>query len=371
MTRARRSATARRLAGTGLLEPIGREAFDLFSAGKQVVVTIIPPAIVALAGLVLAADLGPGVIDSAEVVRGQVPAPGGELHVPVAVLDKDGDVLVHEVPADIVEVAGRSRGVDGQRDVLAAQRGTMFTEDATHGGIITKGGNRSHRSYPSYFLMKPSTQGSVRIISGEWRSRRIRIPPEDSTRPMLDRVKAAVFDMLGSYLGTPGRLPSLVVADVFSGGGTLGLEALSRGARVCVFVERDPMALSILRQNLRDLRVGPEGIIEPIDGWSPLSGNVLAEHGCGLILLDPPYRDLRENSRPDRLAGLLTDLGRLARWADPPVALLHHPADFLLDRETIGAWQIETARTYGTSGISLLSLRGAAAEGETDPEGPS
>lgn len=181
---------------------------------------------------------------------------------------------------------------------------------------------------------------------------------------MLDRVKAAVFDMLGSFLGTPGRLPSLAVADVFAGGGTLGLEALSRGARVGVFVERDAAALSVLRQNFRQLRVGPEGIIEPIDAWTPLLGNVLSEHGCQLILLDPPYRDARESGRLSKLGSLLADLGATARWAEPPVILLHHPAEVAPDPQTLGPWQVRVSRRYGTSGITLLTL-------QTEPVAPA
>jgi 16S rRNA (guanine(966)-N(2))-methyltransferase RsmD len=171
---------------------------------------------------------------------------------------------------------------------------------------------------------------------------------------MLDRVKAAVFDMLGSYFGTPGRLPSLVVADVFAGGGTLGLEALSRGARVCVFVERDKAALAVLRRNLHDLQVGPEGIIEPIDGWGCDLPAVLSEHGCSLVLLDPPYQDLRDAQRRSKLAALLGALSRPDRWADPPVILLHYPAETKLDFETLGTWQVQLTRHYGTSGIALL-----------------
>lgn len=220
-------------------------------------------------------------------------------------------------------------------------------------------------------MPKPSTPGSVRIISGEWRSRRIAIPPEEQTRPMLDRVKAAVFDMLGSYLGTPGGLPSIAVADVFAGGGTLGLEALSRGARTCVFVERDPTALAILRRNLHSLQVGPCGVIEPIDGWSPLLADVLSEHGTSLILLDPPYRDLRAASEGARLPRLLRDLGQAGRWAEAPLVMLHYPPDAAPAEEQLEPWTPMIDRTYGNSGIMLLSPRWAeSADARVERPGP-
>ncbi|MCH7814456.1 MAG: RsmD family RNA methyltransferase [Planctomycetes bacterium] len=82
----------------------------------------------------------------------------------------------------------------------------------------------------------------MRIIAGRWRSRRIAAPPSRTTRPFPDRIKEAVFDILGARWGSPGTVPPLWVADLFAGSGSLGLEAVSRGARGCVFVERDRAA---------------------------------------------------------------------------------------------------------------------------------
>ena len=144
--------------------------------------------------------------------------------------------------------------------------------------------------------MRGRSGGTVRIISGQWRSRKIQVPPGDRTRPMLDRVKAAVFDTLGSYYGTPGLLPPFVVADVFAGGGTLGLEALSRGAAAAVFVESDGQALGALRRNLTTLGVGARGAVEVLDAWSAGLSGVLLQYRCSLVLLDPPYQDATDAS---------------------------------------------------------------------------
>lgn len=89
------------------------------------------------------------------------------------------------------------------------------------------------------------------------------------TRPITDRVKESIFNILGSRLGTLGRLPDLRVLDLFAGAGSFGLEALSRGARSCLFVERGRTALPTLRENIRALGLRPdEATISTADAWT-------------------------------------------------------------------------------------------------------
>ena len=85
---------------------------------------------------------------------------------------------------------------------------------------------------------------SMRIIAGEFRGRRIEAPPGDGTRPMLDRVREALFSTLGE------RVDGARVLDLFAGSGSLGLEALSRGARVARMVEQHPRAYATLKENV-------------------------------------------------------------------------------------------------------------------------
>ncbi|MFZ5794795.1 MAG: RsmD family RNA methyltransferase, partial [Pseudomonadota bacterium] len=90
----------------------------------------------------------------------------------------------------------------------------------------------------------------MRIIAGKWRGRPIVAPKGDATRPTADRVREALFSMLASRLGS---FEDLAVADLFAGSGALGLEALSRGAASCIFVEQDKAALDALRTNITKL----------------------------------------------------------------------------------------------------------------------
>ena len=91
----------------------------------------------------------------------------------------------------------------------------------------------------------------MRIVAGEWRRRQLRAPPGEGTRPTADRTRETLFSMLASRLGS---FEGLAVADLFAGSGALGLEALSRGAERCLFVENDATALRALRVNIAALR---------------------------------------------------------------------------------------------------------------------
>jgi 16S rRNA (guanine966-N2)-methyltransferase len=120
----------------------------------------------------------------------------------------------------------------------------------------------------------------MRIIAGTWRGRQIIAPKGDATRPTADRTREALFSMLTSRLGS---FEELAVADLFAGSGALGLEALSRGAASCVFVEQDKAALDALRANLAKLEtkgdVRPQSVLALARVTKPLD----------LILMDPPY----------------------------------------------------------------------------------
>lgn len=87
----------------------------------------------------------------------------------------------------------------------------------------------------------------MRVIAGRWRGRQIKAPIGGTTRPTTDRVREALFSMLVSRIGS---FEGLKVIDLFAGSGALGLEALSRGAAHCTFVERDPTAVAALHANI-------------------------------------------------------------------------------------------------------------------------
>ena len=122
----------------------------------------------------------------------------------------------------------------------------------------------------------------MRIIAGEWRGRKIGAPPGEATRPTADRTRETLFSMLTSRLGT---FEGLSVADLFAGSGALGLEALSRGAASCIFVEQDAAALRALRANIEHLQAQPRCDVRA----SSVLTLPIARAPLDLILMDPPY----------------------------------------------------------------------------------
>ncbi len=122
----------------------------------------------------------------------------------------------------------------------------------------------------------------MRIITGDWRGRKLAAPKGDATRPTGDRTRETLFSMLASRLGT---FEGLKVADLFAGSGALGLETLSRGAAHCLFVEQDKAAIDAIRANIQALGARERSAVQ--------HGSVLslgpAKEPYDLILLDPPY----------------------------------------------------------------------------------
>jgi 16S rRNA (guanine966-N2)-methyltransferase len=122
----------------------------------------------------------------------------------------------------------------------------------------------------------------MRIVAGQWRGRKLTAPKGDATRPTADRARETLFNMLTSRLGS---FEGLRVADLFAGSGALGLEALSRGAAHCLFVEQDRAAIDAIRANIAafDARAATQ-----VD-----TGSVMALRATSqpydLVLLDPPY----------------------------------------------------------------------------------
>ncbi|MEY3691265.1 MAG: hypothetical protein RJB57_920, partial [Actinomycetota bacterium] len=144
----------------------------------------------------------------------------------------------------------------------------------------------------------------MRVVSGELRGRRIESPSGEATRPTTDKVREAVFNALGST----GLLVDAVVLDLFAGTGAMGIEALSRGASHCVFVERDRRALDVLRRNIDSLGLGARAEIVAADAVSA------AARAADIVIADPPYGF----DAWDRLVGAVT-AGFVVAVADGPV----------------------------------------------------
>ena len=122
----------------------------------------------------------------------------------------------------------------------------------------------------------------MRIIAGRWRGRKLVAPTGLQTRPTADRTRETLFSMLASRLG---GFDELRVADLYAGSGALGLEALSRGAEHCTFVENDRAAVEAIRANAAS--IGATGV----EVMAMSAARLPLAQPFHLILADPPYAE--------------------------------------------------------------------------------
>jgi 16S rRNA (guanine966-N2)-methyltransferase len=182
----------------------------------------------------------------------------------------------------------------------------------------------------------------VRVIAGQWRGRKLVAPAGDTTRPTADRTRETLFSMLVSRLGS---FDGLAVADLFAGSGALGLEALSRGAEGCIFVEQDPAAIRALRSNISNLQAAPQSDVRA----SSVLSLGPAKAPLDLILLDPPYHT-------GAGAVALDKLQRLGWIGAATWISLETAAD---EAVQIKGLEIQADRKVGKARLTLLTLPGA------------
>jgi 16S rRNA (guanine966-N2)-methyltransferase len=179
----------------------------------------------------------------------------------------------------------------------------------------------------------------VRVVGGTSRGRRLRAPAGAATRPTADRVREAIFDVLGTLLDFEGAQ----VVDLFAGSGAMGIEALSRGAARTVFVERSPRAIAAIRSNLEATGLaGPRAAVVRADALTWLTRGQRST----LALIDPPYA----------FDAWATLLGRL----DAELAVLEtgRPVDVPV------TWQNVRSKRYGDTLVTVLRPADEADRGQ-------
>lgn len=187
----------------------------------------------------------------------------------------------------------------------------------------------------------------MRIIAGEHRGRRLLAPVGDQTRPVTDRAKQSIFDIVAP------RLPDAIVYDCFAGTGSFGLESLSRGARRALFFESHRPTANLLKQNIDALRVADRAQIVSQDWFLWIASQSPSER-ADVIFLDPPYRYLRE--RADDLQSAAERLARSHLAADGLLVFRHDAADALPLR---GFTRVDE-RSYGGMAAEFLAPTPAA-----------
>lgn len=188
----------------------------------------------------------------------------------------------------------------------------------------------------------------MRIVAGVHRGRTLAAPAGDAVRPTADRVREALFSMLqsGRYGGE--RVQGARVLDACAGSGALGLEALSRDAAHCTFLDTAGPAIAAIQANIAKLGVGDRTRVLRADVARPPA----APAACDLVFLDPPYR---QGLVPIALAALAA-----AGWCAPG-ALLAVEHDARNPVEAPAGFIEDVSRTYGRTCVTLLTWTAAAA----------
>jgi 16S rRNA (guanine966-N2)-methyltransferase len=190
----------------------------------------------------------------------------------------------------------------------------------------------------------------MRVVAGELRGRRIDAPEGDTTRPTTDKVREAVFNALGSLDVVDGA----IVVDLFAGSGALGIEALSRGAAKCTFVENDRRALVVLRGNIAGLGVEDRSHVVTVDLVREASQREQSLRlrelvvGASLVLADPPYG----------FAGW-AEIFSAAATAGPGIVLvIETEARAAIHRQVPDGWEAVRQRDYGRTTVGFYVHRG-------------
>lgn len=188
----------------------------------------------------------------------------------------------------------------------------------------------------------------MRVVAGRFGGRTLDAPRGTATRPTTDRVREALFSVLGDLDGAR-------VLDLYAGSGALGLEALSRGAAHATLVETSRSALAVIRRNVAKLGVEDATTVVPLP-VERASGAIEAEAPFDLVLCDPPWPDL------DRALGALDRL--LARGILAPLArvVVEHPAGREVGLPGVRAEKSDQRR-WGDTAVSLFRVAGGAAPG--------
>ena len=186
----------------------------------------------------------------------------------------------------------------------------------------------------------------MRIIAGSKKGMKLLGPNTQSSRPITDRVKESLFSVLYKY-GLP---EGAIVADLFCGVGSLGLESLSRGAEFVKFVERDPRIIALLNKNIEKAGFTQESKVIRANAFAiGAVGSGTQEYS--LVFVDPPYAAAM-NVQPDSpLGGLMGLFGE--QVVDDGLVIVRTSGEVALS-ERYGQFQIAERRQWGTMAVTIL-----------------
>jgi 16S rRNA (guanine966-N2)-methyltransferase len=135
----------------------------------------------------------------------------------------------------------------------------------------------------------------MRIISGKFKGKKINLPKDKVTRPLKDLVKESVFNVIKHSNNIHINIEKSIILDLFSGSGSFGLEAISRGAKKCFFIENYPIVLEVLNKNIKNLKCEENCNVVNSDCFNFIENLENNKLKFDIIFLDPPYKEKKIN----------------------------------------------------------------------------
>jgi 16S rRNA (guanine966-N2)-methyltransferase len=181
----------------------------------------------------------------------------------------------------------------------------------------------------------------MRVVSGECKGISLKAVPGNTTRPTTDKVKEAIFNMIGPYFDGGTGL------DLFAGSGGLGIEALSRGLESMIFVDREGKAIKTVHENLEACGLEEKAEVYRNDSERALKAIVKREISFDYIFLDPPYKK-------QQLMKLMELIGRHSLLKEEGVIVCEHASDIELP-DAAGNFVKTKSETYGIIAVSIFT----------------
>lgn len=201
--------------------------------------------------------------------------------------------------------------------------------------------------YASFQSESDTGEFSMRVIAGICRGMNLKAPHGKNTRPTSDRVKESLFSIITNLMDFDG----CNVVDICAGTGSLGIEALSRGAEFCTFIENDSHVLSVLRQNLDNTGFAGKSHVMAMEARKAL--NILSgrDGKYQLLLLDPPYASALYQP-------IIEQLSKFNSLAENAL-LVAECSSRIVVNDKIGKFIKIDRRVYGDTALEIFSMEGA------------
>ncbi|MFQ5963139.1 MAG: 16S rRNA (guanine(966)-N(2))-methyltransferase RsmD [Candidatus Scalinduaceae bacterium] len=191
----------------------------------------------------------------------------------------------------------------------------------------------------------------MRVISGEAKGVRLSALSSKRTRPILNRIKESLFNILGDSVVDSN------VLDLFAGTGSLGIEALSRGAKMCLFVDNDFSSVQVIKKNLRDTKFSKRSVILRKDVFALFTFLTNKHMNFDIILVAPPYKlmDLDCKDR-ERMFSLLEKYAHRKIVNKKGIIVLQHHKKQMVSQEIFKQLKVTDQRCYGNTQLTFLRI---------------